>query len=181
MTQTCAALFVLTLCAWFSAGLVDWWCHRESHIEINTGVRESLFHLAQACTVGVALLCALLVRPSLLTLVAVTVALLVHTALGWWDTAYSAPRRHLSLTEQHAHAFLEVLPLAAGAVFVACHVDEWQAGSMSLEWQAPPASLVDLMWLPAVPGALCALALLEEYLRCRRQSGSAGGRCATQA
>lgn len=181
MTHSSAVLVVLALCTWFAAGLVDWWCHRGSHIEISTGVRESLFHLAQALTVGVALLCALLVRPSLLALVIVTVALLVHTVLGWWDTAYSAPRRHLSLTEQHAHAFLEVLPLAAGAVFVVRHVDAWRAGSMSLEWRLPPASLLDLLWLPAVPGALCALALVEEHLRCRRHSGSAGRRYATQA
>jgi len=170
MTTPSVALVVIALCAWFVAGLVDWWCHRTSSIEFTTGTREALLHVAQACTVGVALVCALFVRPSALSVGIVGATVLAHTMLGWWDTAYSAPRRRLGLTEQHAHGFLEVLPLATAAVFIVCHTDAWRAGSLDLEWQRPPAALLQGLWIPLLPGALCALALLEEFARCRRQS-----------
>ena len=32
---------------WLAAGVVDWWCHRRTGIEENSGLPESLSHVAQ--------------------------------------------------------------------------------------------------------------------------------------
>jgi hypothetical protein len=106
---------------WVGAGLVDWWCHRRTRIEETAGLPESLSHVAMVAEAGVPASLALFleVDPPLLALTYAATAL--HTATAYWDLAYAARRREVPPTEQHAHAFLEVLPIAVAAFLTVLH------------------------------------------------------------
>ena len=45
---------------WMVAGVVDYFCHRATHIERNTGVKESILHIVMGFQVGVPVFVALL-------------------------------------------------------------------------------------------------------------------------
>ena len=63
---------------------------------------------------------ALLFETNALTLVISAGALAFHELVVVWDVAYAAPRRHVSVTEQHFHSFLEVLPFATLSFYFVC-------------------------------------------------------------
>jgi hypothetical protein len=106
---------------WIAAGVVDWWCHRRTRIEENSGLPESLSHLAQLAQASVPATLALFVEPDPPLLALTYAAAATHTATAYLDVAYSAPRREISPTEQHTHAFLEVLPIAGAAFLTVLH------------------------------------------------------------
>ena len=43
VTQLILMYFIIPL--WFTAGIVDWFCHRSSNIAATAGPKESLIHL----------------------------------------------------------------------------------------------------------------------------------------
>lgn len=98
---------------WLAAGLADWYCHRATHIEETTGVKETLLHVAQLTEMGVPTLAALFleINPPVLALMAGS--FLVHEATALWDVSYAVSRRDVTPIEQHVHSFLEMLPLMA--------------------------------------------------------------------
>lgn len=49
--------------------------------------------------------------------------LLAHEATAIWDVSYAYRRREVTPTEQHVHAFLEMLPLMGLLIVVTLH---WQ-------------------------------------------------------
>jgi hypothetical protein len=106
---------------WVAAGVVDWWCHRRTRIEDSAGLPESLSHVAMLAQAGLPATLGLFleVDPPLLALTYAAAA--THTATAYADVAYAAPRRQVPPTEQHAHAFLEVLPLAGAAFLTVLH------------------------------------------------------------
>jgi hypothetical protein len=148
---------------WLLAGAADYLCHRRSRIEHTSGVRESWLHVAQFATMllivgGLALFA---VRG--LALIVLVLLVTVHTVLSYIDVKYTQPKRFISPAEQHAHALLDVLPLAALAVLAAS-----DSQTMQEFWRQPaltPAQLALLL------GSLLVLAggpILEEMLRTRR-------------
>jgi hypothetical protein len=106
---------------WIAAGVLDWWCHRRTRIEENAGLPESLSHAAMLVQAGIPATLGLFleVDPPLLALTYAATA--THTATAYWDVAYAAPRRKVPPIEQHAHAFLEVLPMAGAAFLTVLH------------------------------------------------------------
>jgi len=106
---------------WVAAGVTDWWCHRRTRIEENAGLPESLLHVAMLAQAGLPATLALFleVDPPLLALTYLATA--THTATAYLDVAYANPRRTVPPTEQHAHAFLEVLPMAGAALLTVLH------------------------------------------------------------
>src|SRR6187200_591703 len=95
---------------WLLAGLADVWCHRRTSIEKTAGVRESLLHMAQLGTVGLAVLIALILEITTAALLLMGVLVLTHSVLSFIDIAYTNSRRYISPFEQHVHAYMEVLP-----------------------------------------------------------------------
>jgi hypothetical protein len=112
---------------WIGAGLVDWACHRRTHIERNAGPAETLLHLLMFAEVGLPLLMALFLEITSTVFVVMLVALVVHEATAWWDVHYASTRRVISPLEQHMHAFLEILPLTAVLLLAASHWDAFLA------------------------------------------------------
>lgn len=109
---------------WLLAGAADLWCHRRTDLRHTSGVAESAFHLAQLGVIGIAAL-AFLTLDVTTTIFAFMVALVAsHSVLAFLDVAYTDARRPISPTEQHIHAYLEVLPWTA---LLCVAVLEWPA------------------------------------------------------
>ncbi len=159
---------------WVAAGVVDWWCHRKTRIEDNAGLPESLAHVAMLSQAGLPATLALFleVDPPLLALTYAATA--THTATAYWDVAYANPRRTVSPLEQHAHAFLEVLPMAGAAFLTVLHPGQAKElfSGPHVRWGLRPKKR------PLSPGYIAGLLATlavglgipyaEEVLRCTR-------------
>jgi hypothetical protein len=98
---------------WLAAGAADWFCHRASHIETTTGVKESLIHLLMFAEVGIALLAGIFLEINAGIILLMIVMFLLHEATALWDVSYAVTARRVSPLEQHIHSFLELIPLMA--------------------------------------------------------------------
>ena len=108
---------------WLAAGVADWFCHRASHIETTTGVKESLIHLLMFGEVGIALLAGIFLEINAGIILLMIVVFLIHEATALWDVSYAVTGRRVSPLEQHIHSFLELIPLMAILCVVVLH---WQ-------------------------------------------------------
>jgi hypothetical protein len=158
---------------WVAAGFGDYCCHRLSRIEQTTGRIESSLHAVQYLQVvaGVALVLYFDVTSLVLAL---TIALaLAHLVTGYLDIAYTTGRRYISPPEQHAHSYMEALPLVATALVVILYWDafasifngEPDSWTLTRRQQPLPAAALGAV---AVGFALAGLAIVEEYVRCAR-------------
>jgi hypothetical protein len=161
---------------WVLAGVADYLCHRRTRIEATSGAHESTLHVLQAAQLGVAIFVGLFLEINALALAIMLAAVLAHIATSFWDTAYAAPRRHISPFEQHVHHYLEMLPLVAMALVAFLHWDQFAAlfgagatrPSFALQWKVNgiPGGL-----LAVIIGAILILdgiPLAEEFVRTRR-------------
>jgi hypothetical protein len=154
---------------WLLAGGVDYLCHRRSQIERTSGVRESWLHVGE-------LACMLLIVGGLalffargLVLAMLVLLVVAHTLLSYIDVRYTQPRRTISPLEQHVHALMDVLPLAAVAVIAVL-----DAGAIEGVRRQPGLTSTQLITLLGSLLALGGLPLFEELLRTRRAARHAG-------
>ena len=111
--RTRSFLLFVVLPAWLGPGLLDWWCHRRTHIEepANGGARESLVHSAMFAEAGLPLLLATAFEMNPLLVTLMTGAAATHEATAMLDVRLALnSRRNVSQWEQHVHSFLEVMP-----------------------------------------------------------------------
>ena len=161
--------------AWLLAGLLDWWCHRRSDLAHTSGLGESRLHLLMLLQVGAGILAVLLLRINALVLLLLAALWLAHQATSVWDSRYAAPRRRISVLEQHVHGFLDVLPLTALLLIGLLHRDQWLAlaaadleADFTLAWKDPAPDWRRAAAVVAA-GLLFALApFAEEWLRAHR-------------
>lgn len=163
-------LFV-ALPAWLGPGLLDWWCHRRTHIEDprNGGTKESLIHSAMFAQAGIPLMlaAALEMNPLLITLM--TGAAAVHEATAMLDVRVAVESdRHVSQFEQHVHSFLEVMPFWIVPLMVLLHEPATRRWSLALRSSA--LSKGDIALIAGGVTLLGALPYSEELLRCLRRS-----------
>jgi hypothetical protein len=152
---------------WLLACAGDWICHRRSHIEKTSGVRESALHLLLYVQVVIAVLPALFLEITAAVLTIAGVMVLAHLACSVWDTSYSQPRRHISPLEQHVHAFQDLLPAFYFTLLLALHWNAVEDPEWRFALREPP------LRSGVIAAVLVALALglaasLEELVRCRR-------------
>ena len=98
---------------------------------------------------------------------------LLHLATGYLDIAYTTGRRYISPPEQHAHSYMEMLPLAATALLVIFYWSSFAAifNGDAASWivtrrQPPPAWALAAI---AVGTGAAGVAIVEEYFRCVRR------------
>jgi hypothetical protein len=103
-------LFVF-LPLWGIAGFVDWLCHRATHIETTSGLKESLMHTVMGIQVGIPIVLCILYRVNVLILLLCFAAWLLHEVVAHMDVKFASPRRKISIWEMHAHSYLATLPL----------------------------------------------------------------------
>jgi hypothetical protein len=151
---------------WILAGLGDWLCHRWARIERRSGAPEAAMHvLLYVLTAGPVLL-GLFFEATALVLAIMTAGVVAHTVLAWIDTAYTQPRRYITVVEQAMHPWLELLPVFALVIVAVLYADAWRAPEWDLLWRKPlPAWLRFGVPLALLPGLVMTI---EELVRCVR-------------
>lgn len=153
--------------AWLIAGAVDYACHRRTRIERTSGTAESEFHIAQFCTIVILVGGAALLRWSWLVLSLLGIVVILHTVLAYLDVRYTQARRYISPMEQHAHAFMDVLPIVTVALLIPLAIDQaetipWHSVELRESPRWPSLGIfVSLIVLGGTP-------ILEEWLRTLR-------------
>jgi hypothetical protein len=153
---------------WLIAGLIDYICHRRSDIAHSSGSTESWLHVAQFASLGLTLsLAALLaITPLAFTLLAGLVV--IHTILSFIDVSYTEGRRYISPLEQHAHGFMDVLPIVGVCLIGVMNWNELQASPWTLKWKQPPIPGLQGVALIGSYFILAGVPIFEELLRTLR-------------
>lgn len=161
---------------WLGAGLLDWRCHRRTHIETTAGARESAIHSLMLAEAGAPIMLGLFCEVNAGVLATCAGALGVHSATAYWDVTYAEERRRVTPGEQHIHSLLEVVPLMATGFLAALHWDQLRAlvrqGTRRADLRLRPKRR-PLSWRSraALLGAFAvfgALPYAEEMRRCLR-------------
>ncbi len=162
-------LLALTLPLWLLAGMGDWLCHRRTLIERTSGARESVLHLALYLVIAVPVALGLFLEVNALLLVFMVLCVLTHSAIAFWDTSYSQPRRYISPVEQMIHSHLEMLPVFALALTITLNWDAVMEPRWALATREHPlpATWTTGVLLSLVPGLLLILEELARGLRAR--------------
>ena len=172
-------LYVLTP-LWTIPGFGDYLCHRRAKIESTSGTQESITHSLMMTLVAVPALQALLFETNALTLAFGAGALILHELVVIWDVGYAAPRRQVSVTEQHFHSFLEVLPFATFSFLLCLRADQALAilgltdekPDFALRFKAEPPPWAYITGLLALITLSIGIPYAEELLRCIRVNPS---------
>jgi Trk-type K+ transport system membrane component len=172
------ALMYLIFPLWLLAGFADYFCHRASHIETTSGLKESLLHVAGFGEVAFPVFAALFLQVNILILAVMFIGVVLHEAMIIWDVSYAASTRHISPLEQHVHALLELLPWVGFLLIAILHWDAvseaTQARNFVIAWKQPP---LDTDYLIAIVLAVFLFGIgpyAEEFIRCyRNRSGCA--------
>jgi hypothetical protein len=154
---------------WLAAGAVDYVCHRRTHISETAGVRESELHVAQFFAVVILFVAAVLFETSKPILVVLVAMAILHTVLAYVDVAYTEKRRYISPLEQHAHGFMDVLPIVAVLLL---GVLGWERLA-EFGWTVTPRSGLSALEAWLLCGSFIVLAggpVLEEFVRTARGS-----------
>ncbi len=175
-----AYLLYVLLPLWTIPGFGDYLCHRRSKIESTSGTQESITHSLMMTSIGMPAVLALLFETNALTLAVGAGALAFHELVVLWDVAYAAPRRNVSVTEQHFHSFLEVLPFMTFSFLMCLRADQVLAMvgvgkekpdfRLRLKAEPPPPNYVTGL-LAAITLSI-GLPYAEELLRCIRVNSS---------
>jgi len=160
---------------WTAAGLTDYLCHRVSDIERTSGTRESVLHLLMLAEGAPMALGGLFFEMNAGALALLTAAAAVHEATVVWDFKYTSDKRPTRPIEQHAHSFLESVPIALLAFAVATHWEQFaglfgrggQSAEFRLKLRKPPLSAKGLTGLILAMVGLVVIPHCEELLRCR--------------
>jgi|HubBroStandDraft_5_1064220.scaffolds.fasta_scaffold32657_1 hypothetical protein len=175
-----AYLLYVLMPLWTIPGFGDYLCHRRAKIESTSGTQESITHSLMMASVAVPAIQALLFETNALTLVVGAAALTFHELVVIWDVAYAAPRRHVSVTEQHFHSFLEVLPFATLSFLLCLRADQTLAilglsdekPDFTLRFKAEPPPAAYVTGLLALITLSIGIPYAEELLRCVRVNPS---------
>lgn len=174
-------LFVV-LPAWLGPGLLDWYCHRRTHIEDpeNGGFPESLVHSAMFTEAGMPLILSASFEMNPLIISLMTGAAVLHEVTAMADVRLAMKsRRYLSQWEQHIHSFLEVMPFWVVPLMVLLHEPTTQGWSFVRRSSA--LAKRDLVIVGAAVAAAGVLPYAEEMLRCARHQRSVTGPSASPA
>jgi hypothetical protein len=161
---------------WGITGFIDWCCHRATHVESTSGLKESLIHSVMGVQLGIPIALCLLFEVNVLVLLICILMWLLHEIMAHWDVHYATPLRRISLWEVHVHNYMATVPLYLLMLIVVLNWDvavqtftlHW-SGQLTLQRLAAPRGgsgyLVGYLSFMAV---FCVFPYLEENLRCLR-------------
>lgn len=169
-------LLYFVLPVWLIAGFADWLCHRATHIETTTGVKESWIHILMFVEMGTPLLAALFLDVNALVIAVMIVLFFCHEATALWDVSYAVTARKVSPIEQHIHSFLEMVPLMALLLVISRHWTQFQAlfgfgdepARFNLALRPDPLPTGYILFVLTAILLLEILPYLEEYRRSKK-------------
>ena len=88
---------------WGIAGFIDWVCHRATHVERTSGLKESLIHSLMGLQLGIPILLCLIFKVNVLIFFICALMWVLHEFVAHWDVLYASPLRRISIWEVHVH------------------------------------------------------------------------------
>ena len=161
---------------WGLSGFADWVCHRATHIERTSGLRESVMHSLMGVQIGIPIVLGVLFEINGMVLAICFAALVLHEVVAHMDVHFAGPRREISIWEVHAHNFLATIPFYTFALIAILRWDtlsrlvrlDW-GGEWGFIWQeAPIGGPTYLPLYLAFMGLVCVFPYIEELYRCWR-------------
>ena len=165
-------LAYVVLPLWVMCGFLDYLCHRATHVERASGVRESALHWLMLMEVAVPLLLAVFFRINALALAIMLICLVAHEITGYYDLKLAFATRKVTVFEQQVHSALEILPLAAILLLMTLHWPQtlalFGAGTERADFSLGPKQIP--RWGELIPPGsafilLAVLPYLEEFIR----------------
>lgn len=161
---------------WGITGFIDWCCHRATGIETTSGLKETAIHSLMGVQLGIPILLCLMFEINVMVLLICLAAWLAHEVVAHWDVHYSAPLRHISIWEVHAHNYMATIPLYLlmliavlnWEVFIKLVTFDWQGGFRLAPVSAPHGGEGYLPYYLGAMAVLCVFPYMEENLRCIR-------------
>ena len=161
---------------WGISGLIDWYCHRASHIETTSGIKESLIHSLMGIQLGIPIFFSLFFFVNVSVLLICFLAVLMHEFVAHWDVHYSASKREITIWEVHVHNYMSTIPLFLFMLLVVINWDMFKnmisfnwAGNMGFERiEIPHGGSKYLGAYLIFMGITCVLPYFEENIRCLR-------------
>ncbi|MFN8015421.1 MAG: diguanylate cyclase [Acidimicrobiia bacterium] len=168
-------LFVI-LPLWGFSGLGDWICHKRTHIESTSGLKESLIHALMGAQIGIPIILGIFFELSVLTYLIMFLFLVLHEFVAHWDVRYSSPKRKITIWEMHAHNYLATIPLY---LFLLVSVLGWEvvkktvllqwSGSLNFKFRDTPIGGAHYYIVYGVfISIVCVFPYIAELLRCWR-------------
>jgi hypothetical protein len=148
---------------WLAAGAGDFLRHRRTDLPHTSGVAESASHLVQLALLALAIIVGLAFEMGRAIALLLLVLVVVHAAVGYWDTQVAFNRRRVvAPLEQHIHSVLDMAPWIAlgwaiATTWPAAASDGWD---VALRRPPLPVAVWLAMLLPATVLSV-APALLE--------------------
>ena len=164
---------------WGITGFIDWICHRKSHVESTSGLKESLIHSLMGVQLGIPILLCLAFSVNALILLICAAMWLAHEFVAHWDVKYSAPKRNITIWEVHVHNYMATVPLYLLMLIVVINWDVAVGlvhgrGEFSLQrLEKPIGSDSYLPEYLIFMSVLCVFPYLEENYRCLRYARAA--------
>jgi len=161
---------------WGLTGFIDWCCHRATHVERTSGLKESLIHSLMGVQLGIPIVLCLLFRINVLVLLICIAMWVLHEIAAHCDVHYATPLRRISIWEVHVHNYMATVPLYLLMLIL---VLNWEVARqlVTLQWrgqltltrlQAPPGGSGYLPAYLIFMTVLCVFPYLEENIRCLR-------------
>lgn len=165
---------------WGIAGFIDWACHRATHVERTSGLKESLIHSLMGLQLGIPILLCLIFQVNVLIFIVCALMWVLHEFVAHWDVHYASPLRRISIWEVHVHNYMATVPLY---LFMLIVVINWDVAvkAVTFQWSgqftlnrliSPPGSAAYLPEYMVFMTVLCVFPYLEENIRCLRYARS---------
>ena len=161
---------------WGISGFIDWCCHRATHIETTSGLKESLIHSLMGIQLGIPIFICIFFEVNVSILLICIVAVLSHEFVAHWDVHYSTSKRHISIWEVHVHNYMSTVPLYLFMLIVVINWDmfinlitfSWEGQMQFRRMETPHGSPAYLKYYLLFMFVTCVLPYIEENLRCLR-------------
>jgi hypothetical protein len=168
------AIFYLLLPLWLITGFADYFCHRQSPIEITSGTKESALHLVGMFEMAVPLLAVFFLEINVSVILIVFVGVVLHEATIVWDVSYANFTRYVSPFEQHLHGLLEFIPWFVLLLILSLHAPDLIGMPLSEQMSfSAKHTPFDGYYVTAFISAAVVFGLLpyvEEFFRCVRKA-----------
>src|SRR3984893_18726797 len=151
---------------WGIAGFIDWVCHRATHVERTSGLKESLIHSLMGLQLGIPILLCLIFKVNVLIFFICALMWVLHEFVAHWDV--------------HVHNYMATVPLY---LFMLIVVINWDVAvkAVTFQWSgqftlnrlvSPPGTAAYLPEYLLFMSVLCVFPYLEENIRCLRYARS---------
>jgi hypothetical protein len=165
---------------WGVAGFIDWLCHRSTHVERTSGLKESLIHSLMGIQLGIPILLCLIFQVNVFIFLICALMWLLHELVAHWDVHYASPLRKISIWEVHVHNYMATVPLYLLMLIAVINWDvvikvftlQWSGEFTLHRLPSRPGSNAYLPEYLAFMAILCVFPYLEEIVRCLRYTRS---------